>query len=102
MSELESLESALRSMLGRLGLGDLELQRAIRTEWEGLAGDPWRKRSRPLVVRNGELVVEASDPALVGLLRYAVGELMRRLDLRFGSGAIASVRVQAPPPPSRG
>jgi hypothetical protein len=47
-------------------------------------------------VRGQELVVEAESAALVGLLRYGIGELQERLDQRLGTGVVESVRVVAP------
>ena len=49
-------------------------------------GAPWVGISRPVVLRDGELVVEATSGPAAGLLRYAVGDLHRRLDSRLGPG----------------
>jgi len=94
MRELEPIEKPLLEMLDRLGLPEPDLLGAVAGEWDALAGEPWAGRSRPVLIRNRELVVEAVAPSLVGLLRYAVGDLMRSLDDRFGEGVFESVRVQ--------
>jgi hypothetical protein len=96
--ELEPIEKPLLAMLDRLGLAEPDLLAKVAGEWESLAGEPWAGRSRPVLIRNRELVVEAAAPSLVGLLRYAVGDLMRSLDGRFGQGIFESVRVQGSGP----
>jgi hypothetical protein len=64
----------------------------IKERWNELAGEPWASQSWPLYIRQKELVVEAPGP-LLGLLRYAVGDLMRRLDDGVGPGLVETVRV---------
>ena len=92
----EPLESLLERLLGKLGLPAPSVSRDLEERWEEVAGAPWSGQTRPLFIREGELVVEAVSPALVGLLRYAVGDLMKRLDGHLGEGVVESVRVVAP------
>ena len=87
------LRQTIDQVLARMGLGGVELFEQLRSEWPQLAGDVWHPVARPVLVHNGELLVEAT-PAAVGLLRYGTGELLRRLDARFGPGVIESVRVK--------
>jgi hypothetical protein len=98
LSALEPIEGLLQDLLSRMGLAEPDLFSAMADEWDQLAGEPWSGRSRPLLLRNGELLVEVEALALVGVFRYAVGDLQRRLDGRFGMGTIESVRVQGPAP----
>ncbi|MGH8875060.1 MAG: DUF721 domain-containing protein [Acidimicrobiia bacterium] len=94
--DLEALGSTLAEVLAGLGMVDLEVVLALSREWPGLAGELWAEHSRPVVLRDGELTVEAAGPAALPLLRYATGELQRRLDQRFGEGVVESIRVRPP------
>ena len=96
MSDPVSFGDALRRVLGRLGVPDVEVLLALEGEWRELAGPLWGEHTRPLVLRNGELVVEATTPQAVSMLKYAVGDLQRALDQRFGEGVVESIRLQAP------
>lgn len=92
-------------MLARLGLPDPGLIEALRADWNDLAGEPWAGQSHPAYLRGGELVVNVSTASLVSLLRYATGDLLRRLDDRLGEGMVSTVRVavsSAPALPPRG
>lgn len=96
MSQPEKLESLLESVLARFGLPPPSLSHSLADDWDELAGGPWSGHTRPLFIRERELVVEAGSPALVGVLRYAVGDLMRRLDERLGPDVVESIRVVGP------
>jgi len=96
MPEPEPLSELLESVLGRMGLPPPSVFNELAATWDELAGEPWSHRATPLYIRQKELVVEASSPSLVGMLRYGVGDLMRRLDEALGAGVVESIRVIAP------
>lgn len=83
---------------GQWGLDRFDVVLALYQEWEDIAPEPWRSHAHPVLLHSGELTVEAASPGGVSLLRYAVGDLLRVLDARFGEGVIGTVRVQAPRP----
>ena len=101
MSRLEPMNTLVTRALKNLGIERLDVMLALLDEWEALTPEPWRSHASPLLLKGGELLVEASSPPAVSLLRYAGGDLLRTLDVRFGEGVVGSVRVQAPPPPGR-
>ena len=92
----EALESVLSRLLHTLGLPSPDLLPRLRESWDDLAGPPWAGQSSPVLLRRGELVVESVSPQLVSILRYASGELLRRLDEELGSGRIDTIRVAGP------
>jgi hypothetical protein len=98
MRHLESMEGLVVSALQNLGIDRLDVILALVDEWSTCAPQPWSSHASPLLLKGGELVVEARSSEAVSLLRYAVGDLLRALDERFGEGVVGSVRVQAPPP----
>ena len=92
----EPLEALLEGLLAKLGLPAPSVSKSLDEGWDDLAGPPWSGQTRPLFIREGELVVEAVSPALVSMLRYAVGDLMKRLDGHLGEGIVETVRVVGP------
>jgi hypothetical protein len=93
VSPPEPLEESLRTLLSSLGLPEPGVFEIIRDEWADLAPPPWAGRSEPAYLRRGELVVTVPNSSLVALLRYASGDLLRRLESRIGSGVVLSVRA---------
>jgi predicted nucleic acid-binding Zn ribbon protein len=91
---LQPIRGPLGEALQGLGLG--EPGRAIRLaeEWEEICGKEWGAHSRPVSLWNGELVVEADSGGVAGLLRYATGELLRKIDDRLGTGLVTTVRIR--------
>ncbi len=96
MSRPVELGQALREVLAALGLPDLETHLRIEEEWEELAGPPWSEHSRPLYLRRGELVVEATSPMAMSLLKFGVASLERRLRERLGEGVVERVVLRRP------
>jgi hypothetical protein len=101
MSRLEPMGGLVARALKNLGVERLDVMLSLVADWEELTPEPWRSHATPLLLKGGELLVEADSPPAVSLLRYAVGDLLRSLDQRFGEGVIGSVRVQSPPPAGR-
>ena len=93
MSDLEPVGSGLDGLLRRLGIPSPDDAARIVDEWARLSGEPWASRSRPGGLRDGELVVEADDPAVATLLRYRGSDLADRLNDALGVRAVRSVRV---------
>lgn len=92
----EALDSVLSRLLANFGLPSPDLLPRLQQSWPDLAGPPWAGQSAPVLLRRGELVVESASPQLVSILRYASGELLRRLDEELGPGRIDTIRVTAP------
>ena len=64
MREPVRFDAALADVLRRLGMAPVEVLVDLEEHWDEIAGDPWVGVSRPVVLRDGELVVEAmSGPA---------------------------------------
>lgn len=95
--DMVSFGDMLRSILAGLGVADLDRVRELEERWEEVAGPQWGSNSVPVVVRKGELLVEASDPRLVRMLRHDAERLVVRIAERFGRSFVTSVRVVGPP-----
>lgn len=98
MTDPKPLSDGIEAFLARFGLPAPDVSARLFAEWPSL-GSPWAEGARPVVLRDGELIVEATVPAMVSILRYAVGDLHRALDERLGQGVVTSVTVR---PPGRG
>ena len=79
-----------------LGLPPIGLLEKLDNLWPDLAGPQWASKATPLVVRHGELVVEAADRRIVRWLRHDTGRLMERIAECFGPGFVTKVRVVGP------
>lgn len=95
--EMESFGDMIQSIMARLGMADLDRIRELDERWEEVAGPQWGSNSVPVVVSNGELLVEASDPRLVRMLRHDTDRLVVRIAERFGRSFVTTVRVVGPP-----
>ena len=92
-----ALEESLAGLLAGLGIPPIELLEELRSRWEEVAGHQWGSRSVPIVVRHGELLVEAADRRIVRWLHHDTQPLIKRLEGHFGRGFVTRVRVVAPP-----
>ena len=90
------LGDVLRSILDRLGVGDLDLWQRIQSEWTEVVGAPWDHQATPVALTDGVLMVEAVTPAAIGVLRYGIAGLRKTLCDRYGEDVVRDVRLRAP------
>ena len=95
--DLTSFESTVADLFRRMGMPDPTALAELVNDWDRIAGEPWAGRSKPLTVEGSTLVVEASSPSQVAFLRYAVSDLVERLETLMGKGIIADIDVRPPP-----
>ena len=86
----ELLDRVVRGM-GAPGRDAVEL---VFSRWDDVVGGVLASRTRPVAVRDGELVLEADDPAVVSHVRWLESQLVERLDELLGAGRVTSVRVR--------
>ncbi len=79
------LEQAARGMNLRAG--------SLFSAWRDIAGERWAA-VRPVVLRDGVLVVEVRSGPEAALLRYEVPALVRRIGERLGSDLVHAVHVR--------
>lgn len=70
---------------------------AIVDQWSEIAPDRWLESGRPVGIRRGVLLVEASTGAEATLLRHDTGRLLARISERFGAGVVEAIRVRVSP-----
>lgn len=81
----------LETVLRDLGGGKAPDFATLSSQWADLAGEPWGSRTRPVHLRNTELVVEVSDGATASLLRYQAPELCQKLGEELGVGVVQTI-----------
>ncbi len=92
---LEPISNAVETLLKSWGMADPGVSTRLVREWSQISGEPWNTRSRPLRLRNGELVLEVATAAELSVLRYRTGELLAQLDQHLGEGVVDVVRLKA-------
>ncbi len=85
----------LEKVLSKLGIQERLLEDQLIAAWEEIVGPAVAHNSRPVQIRRGELIVAVTQPALkYDLERFHRGEILRRMQERFGSGAIRGLRFR--------
>jgi hypothetical protein len=84
---VDGVESSLG---GRAGLSEAAL---LWAEWDDLAGPAWAG-TEPLKLDRGVLSVAVPNGIAATRLRYEVGDLLRRVSDRLGSGVVVSVALR--------
>lgn len=95
------LPAAVRDIFAQEGLPPIRRLLELYRRWPELAGPQWAACAEPLVVRNGELLVESSDRRIVRRLGHDAKRLAARLNRHFGEGFVDRVRVIGPPRTAR-
>ena len=90
----EPISDAVGTLLKNLGIADPGVTARLVRDWFAITGEPWDKATRPVRLRNGELVLEVSSSAEVSVLRYRTGELLAQLDRHLGEGIVEVVRLK--------
>jgi hypothetical protein len=95
---LKQVGGIIDAILARVGTGRApELVRLIE-DWDQLAGDGWAGLSRPVRLKEGELLVEVDGGTQASLLRYRVPDLLRSLETNLGMGVVESVVLRVARP----
>ena len=96
MREPKPIGDLLRVLIEQYRLADPGTWTRIQQDWDTVSGQPWSGRSTPRSLQNGELVVEASTPAAVAMLRYGIVGLVERLTEEYGAEVVTVVKVVPP------
>ena len=97
-SEPLPIDDTLKRLLERLGVVEASVWNRIRDDWVELSGSPWATQTTPVGMHGNKLVLEASSPQAVAMLRYGTTGLAHRLNAQLGDDVVAEVVVK---PPSR-
>ncbi len=85
----------LEKVLSKLGIQERLLEDQLLAAWEEIVGPAVGHNSRPVHIKRGELIVAVTQPALkYDLERFHRAEILRRMQERFGTGTIRSIRFR--------
>jgi hypothetical protein len=82
----------IQSILERAGAADGLHEDQVRSSWKELAGHLIASHTDPVSVKQGELVLRVSQPALRFQLDRMKPELLARIQSHLGPDAIRSIR----------
>ena len=85
-----AMDSVVSRVLRRAGGAATHL---LWTEWEDVSGPDWAG-TRPSRLDEGMLLVAVPDGAAATRLRYAVSDLLHRIEARAGAGVVTAVRMK--------
>jgi predicted nucleic acid-binding Zn ribbon protein len=94
MTDPRRIDELLDDLLQALGVARPVDVAQLVENWAELAGEPWGERSRPVLLKDGELVVEVEDGTAATLLKYRQADLIERLGERLGRGLVSTIRVR--------
>ena len=94
MTDPQPIDELLDELLQALGVARPVDVAQLVESWAELAGEPWGERSRPVLLKDGELDVEVADGTAATLLKYRQSDLVERLGEKLGRGLVNTVRVR--------
>lgn len=89
--------AAVDRLLRQRGLEDALVLGRVTSCWEGVVGSEVARQVRPLLVRDGELVVSVDHPAWATELELAGSAVLARLSAELGDMAPKRLSVRVVP-----
>ena len=86
----DSLELVVRSLRG----AGAKATAGVFGRWEDVVGEHVAVHARPVALDDGRLVVEVDEPGWATQLRYLETQLLERLAVVAGVGAVRSIEVR--------
>ena len=91
---LHRADRLVQAILDSLGARDGFEIEELRQHWREIAGEFLYPHAEPDSVRNGNLVLRVTHPAMRFHLEQMRGELLRKFRDRLGDGRVKSIRFQ--------
>ena len=88
---LHRLGDALHEVARSLGMRDPDALARVTAAWASVVGDPVVHHTRPTLLRDGVLTVEADGGEWVTQLRYLEASMVTAITERVGSGLVERV-----------
>lgn len=88
------LATALDRVLAGLGSPPASTLEVIEAAWSELVGPAAAEGLRPVAVRDGELLVVATDPVWVGQARWLETAVVEGLAERLGAGVVTGLTAR--------
>ncbi|HYI62182.1 MAG TPA: DUF721 domain-containing protein [Acidimicrobiales bacterium] len=94
------LSEALDRVLAGLGAPPATTLEVVARAWPDLVGPAAARALRPTAVRDGVLVVQASDPVWTGQARWLESAVVEGLAPLLGPGVVTALQARTAPPGS--
>jgi predicted nucleic acid-binding Zn ribbon protein len=91
-----SLATAVAGLIGDQGWALKAATGSVFGRWAEIVGPDLAAHTKPETLADGELVVTADSTAWATQLRLLAGQLVRRLNVELGDGAVRRVKVRGP------
>lgn len=90
----DDLEKVVRSTLAKLGLQDRFDEDQVKAAWGEVVGDFVARNSQPVGVQRKVLLVQVLQPAVHYTLEREKGQILAKMQARFGASRIREVRFR--------
>jgi predicted nucleic acid-binding Zn ribbon protein len=91
-----SLATAVAGLIGDQGWALKAATGSVFGRWAEIVGPDLAAHTKPETLADGELIVTADSTAWATQLRLLAGQLVRRLNVELGDGAVRRVKVRGP------
>jgi predicted nucleic acid-binding Zn ribbon protein len=92
----QRLTSAIDGLISEQGWEQAAATGALFGHWAQIVGPELAGHTRPETLADGELIVTADSTAWATQLRLLAGQLVHRLNVELGDGAVRRVKVRGP------
>jgi predicted nucleic acid-binding Zn ribbon protein len=92
----QPLTAALDGLIGDHGWALKAATGSLFGRWAEIVGADLAAHTKPETLTDGELIVTADSTAWATQLRLLAGQLVRRLNVELGDGAVRRVKVRGP------
>jgi predicted nucleic acid-binding Zn ribbon protein len=92
----QPLTAALDALIGEQGWTLAAATGSMFGRWEQIVGPDLAGHTRPESLTDGELTVTADSTAWATQVRLLAGQLVHRLNVELGDGAVRRVKVRGP------
>jgi predicted nucleic acid-binding Zn ribbon protein len=97
----QPIAGILRDVLDSCGLNDRIQERELLVDWAGIVGPEIAAHSRAVDIREGVLYLDADHGMWRQELTLLLPEILKKLNAKYGEGAVTEVRWQRPIPSPR-
>lgn len=92
----QPLTAALDGLIGDRGWALAAATGSVFGRWAQIVGPDLAAHTKPETLTDGELTVTADSTAWATQVRLLAGQLVRRLNIELGDGAVRRVKVHGP------
>jgi predicted nucleic acid-binding Zn ribbon protein len=92
--------SLVRRLVEARGWQQTTAEATVLAAWDRIAGSDVASHCSPVVLREGELTLQAESTAWATQIRLLVPSVLAKISAELGPGVVARIRVHGPAAPS--